>query len=67
MPVLARSQARARQPLAHAVSSKAGPLGRLQPHHQSFLSNLPWKEVSVVAIEHLEVIPLLWLWGMKAP
>ena len=39
-------------------------LGRRQNHHQSFLNNLPWKEVSIVVIRHLEIALLLWLWGM---
>ena len=46
MPVLTRSQAIVKQPLAHVASSRAILLGGSQPHHQGFLNNLSWKEVS---------------------
>ena len=57
---MTRSQARPRQSLAGVVSSRANPppLGGPQPHHQSFLSKLLWKEVSVAVTGHLEVVLL---------
>ena len=67
MPALTRLQERAKQLLAHAASSSACPLGGPQPHHQSFLNNLPWKEVSIVVIGHLEVVLLLWLQSRLFP
>ena len=64
MPVLTRSQVIVKQPLAHVASSRASPLGGSQPHHQGFLNNLSWKEVSSTVIGHLDIFLLLWLWGL---
>ena len=65
MPVLTRSQAIVKQPLAHVASSRASRLGGSQPHHQGFLNNLSWKEVSSTVIGHLDLVLLLWLWGLR--
>ena len=47
--------------------SRVALLCGLQPHYQSLLDKLPWREVSTVVIGYLEVVLQLWLQERRGP